>query len=139
MDNTLQTSKLTIGRLAKDASVKIDTVRFYERQGLLGKAPRSEGGYRLYSAADVQRLKFIRRAKALGFSLAEIIELLTLTKEGNNRAQVKSISQRRLADLENRIRELNTMREILAHHVRHCSGRGLVKGCPIIAALSTDQ
>jgi DNA-binding transcriptional MerR regulator len=139
MTETQQTSRLTIGRLAKDASVKIDTVRFYERQGLLGKVPRSEGGYRLYSPADVQRLKFIRRAKALGFSLTEIIELLSLTKEGNNRAQVKSLAQRRLADLEGRIRELNAMRETLAHHVRHCSGRGLVKGCPIIEALSTDQ
>jgi len=139
MDETQQTPRLTIGRLAKYASVKIDTVRYYERQGLLSKAPRSEGGYRLYGPADVQRLKFIRRAKALGFSLAEITELLSLTKEGNNRAQVKSIAQRRLTDLESRIRELSAMRETLAHHVRHCSGRGLVKGCPIMEALSTDQ
>jgi len=136
MDETRQMSKLTIGRLAKGAGVRIDTVRFYERQGLLGKAPRSEGGYRLYSPADVQRLKFIRRAKVLGFPLTDIAELLALAKEGNNRAQVRSVAQRRLTDLENRIRELNAMREALAHHVRHCSGRGPVKGCPIIEALS---
>src|SRR5271154_730340 len=119
MDETRQMSKLTIGRLAKGAGVRIDTVRFYERQGLLGKAPRSEGGYRLYSPADVQRLKFIRRAKVLGFPLTDIAELLALAKEGNNRAQVRSVAQRRLTDLENRIRELNAMREALAHHVRH--------------------
>ena len=139
MDETQQMSRLTIGRLAKGAGVRIDTVRFYERQGLLGKAPRSEAGYRLYSPADVRRLKFIRRAKVLGFPLTDIAELLALAKEGNNRAQVKSVAQRRLMDLENRIRELKAMREALTHHVRHCSGRGLVKGCPIIEALSTDQ
>jgi Cu(I)-responsive transcriptional regulator len=138
MDDTHQTSKLTIGRLAKAAGVKIDTVRFYERQGLLEKALRSQGGYRLYEPRDIQRLKFIRRAKALGFSLTEIAELLTLAKEGNGRARVKSIAQRRVVDLESRIRELEAMREALAHHVHRCSGRGLVKGCPIIETLLKD-
>lgn len=125
----------TIGRLAKAADVKVDTVRFYERQGLLAQAPRTQGGYRLYRAADAERLKFIRRAKTLGFSLEDIAELLRLVQDGQDRSKVKAIAQRRVADLERRIRELDAMRTILAHHVQHCSGRGAVKGCPIIGAL----
>jgi len=131
-------ASFTIGRLAKIAGVKIDTVRFYERQGLLEQAPRTEGGYRLYRAEHAQRLKFIRKAKALGFSLEDIGELLKLTQDGHDRARVRAVAQRHVAELEQRIGELQAMRAILAHHVGHCSGRGAVKGCPIIAALSDD-
>lgn len=129
----------TIGRLAKAAEVNIDTVRFYERQGLLQVAPRSGGGYRLYQAADLQRLRFIRRAKTLGFSLEDIAELLRLTEDGHDRARVKAIAQKRVADLAQRIAELERMRGILAHHAGHCSGRGAVKGCPIIGALLDES
>ena len=125
----------TIGRLAKAADVNIDTVRFYERQGLLHPAPRSGGGYRLYGPDEVSRLQFIRRAKTLGFSLEDIAELLRLTEDGHDRARVKAIAQKRVADLGQRIAELERMRGILAHHAGHCSGRGAVKGCPIIQAL----
>ena len=79
--------------------------------------------------------QFIRRAKALGFSLEDIAELLRLTEDGHDRAAVKAIAQRRVADLESRIRELERMRSVLAHHAGHCSGRGSVKGCPIIESL----
>ena len=134
-----QPSQFTIGRLAKAAEVNIDTVRFYERQGLLQTAPRSSGGYRLYGPADAQRLQFIRRAKTLGFSLEDIAELLRLTEDGHDRGQVKAIAQKRVADLESRIRELEKMRSVLAHHAGHCSGHGEVRGCPIIQALLDDQ
>ncbi len=73
---------MTIGKLAKQASVGIDTVRFYEREGLLPEAQRTDSGYRLYSPDDVDRLRFIRRAKNLGFSLDEITELLELNVPG---------------------------------------------------------
>jgi MerR family copper efflux transcriptional regulator len=129
----------TIGRLAKAAGVNIDTVRFYERQGLLPEARRSGGGYRLYGPADAQRLQFIRRAKTLGFSLEDIAELLRLTEDGHDRARVKAIAQARVADLAQRIAELERMRGILAHHAGHCSGRGEVKGCPIIEALLDES
>ncbi|MDE0856018.1 MAG: MerR family transcriptional regulator [Nevskia sp.] len=125
----------TIGRLAKAAEVNIDTVRFYERQGLLQPAPRSAGGYRLYRTADLQRLQFIRRAKTLGFSLDDIAELLRLTEDGHDRGRIKAVAQRRVADLEARIAELSRMRSVLAHHAGHCSGHGEVRGCPIIEAL----
>jgi Hg(II)-responsive transcriptional regulator len=129
----------TIGRLAQIAGVKVDTVRFYERQGLLEQAPRTAGGYRLYGTEQAQRLKFIRRAKALGFSLEDIAELLKLTEDGHDRARVKAVAQRHAAELEQRIGELQAMRAILSHHVQHCSGRGAVKGCPIITALSDGE
>lgn len=132
-------SRFTIGRLAKAAEVNIDTVRFYERQGLLHTAPRTAGGYRLYGPADAQRLQFIRRAKTLGFSLEDIAELLKLTEDGHDRGGIKAIAQRRVADLESRIRELEKMRSVLAHHAGHCSGHGEVKGCPIIEALLGDH
>jgi DNA-binding transcriptional MerR regulator len=131
----MATSSFTIGRLAGAAGVNIDTVRFYERLGLLRPAPRSGGGYRLYGQAEVQRLQFIRRAKTLGFPLEDIAELLRLTEDGQDRGQVKAIAQRRVADLERRIAELERMRSTLAGHAGCCSGHGDLKGCPIIEAL----
>ena len=132
----MATTRFTIGALARSAEVNVDTVRFYERQGLLRPAPRTAGGYRVYGEAEAQRLRFIRRAKALGFSLEDIAELLRLTEDGHDRAAVKAVAGRRVADLERRIAELEKMRSVLAHHAGHCSGRGNVKGCPIIEALS---
>jgi MerR family copper efflux transcriptional regulator len=132
----MATTRFTIGALARSAEVNVDTVRFYERQGLLRPAPRTAGGYRVYGEAEAQRLRFIRRAKALGFSLEDIAELLRLTEDGHDRAAVKAVAERRVADLERRIAELEKMRSVLAHHAGHCSGRGNVKGCPIIEALS---
>ena len=123
---------LTIGKAAKQAGVAIDTVRFYEREGLLPRANRTASGYRLYSAADVDRLRFIRRAKALGFSLPEIAELLELAAGCGRRSQVKQLAQRRLADLERKLQELGAIRDALAALVKRCSGQGEVKGCPII-------
>jgi DNA-binding transcriptional MerR regulator len=82
-------STLTIGKLASAADVGVDTVRFYERAGLLKKPPRSASGYRLYDAADAVRLRFIRRSKALGFSLDEIVELLKLNDGGGRGSAVR--------------------------------------------------
>jgi DNA-binding transcriptional MerR regulator len=131
----LQVKRLTIGRLAREAGVGIDTVRFYERAGLMPAAPRTASGYRTYAAVDADRLRFIRRAKALGFSLDEIAELLRLAEGKGGRAGVKAIAQRRLADLEQRIAELTVFRDTLAHYTHACSGHGAVEGCPIIEAV----
>ncbi len=126
---------LTIGRLAKRAGVGIDTVRFYERAGLLPQAARTASGYRSYSAADVDRMRFIRRAKGLGFTLDEIAELLMLSSGKGSRAQVKAIATRRLLDLERKLKELTVVRDTLAHYAGSCSGHGPVAGCPIIEAV----
>lgn len=123
---------LTIGKVANQAGVGIDTVRFYERQGLLPEAQRTESGYRLYSPGDIDRLRFIRRAKTLGFSLEEIAELLDLNAAKGSRASVKRLAEHRLADLDQKLKELTAIRNALATLVKRCSGRGSVKGCPII-------
>lgn len=126
---------LSIGRLARAAGVGVDTVRFYERAGLMPQAPRTASGYRSYGPDAVARLRFIRRAKALGFALEEIAELLRLSEGKGGRAGVKALAERRLADLERRIRELSVFRDALAHYARQCSGHGAVAGCPIIEAV----
>jgi Hg(II)-responsive transcriptional regulator len=123
---------LTIGKAAKQAGVGIDTVRFYERQGLLPEAQRTLSGYRLYSTDDVGRLRFIRRAKALGFSLGEIAQLLQLNAARGSRASVKKLAQHRLDDLEHKIAELSAIRDALTRLVRRCNGQGSLEGCPII-------
>lgn len=123
---------LTIGKAAKQAGVGIDTVRFYEREGLLPEAQRTMSGYRLYSMDDVDRLRFIRRAKTLGFSLEEIAELLQLNAAKGSRACVKRVAEQRLANLDQKLRELTAIRDALATLVQQCSGQGSLKGCPII-------
>ncbi|BBA35795.1 transcriptional regulator, MerR family [Methylocaldum marinum] len=130
---------LTIGKVAARAGISIDTVRFYERSGLLKKADRTEAGYRLYAADDVNRLKFIRRAKALGFSLEEVAELLALNDGVGERSAVRAIAERRLAELEQKIAELDRVRRTLAGLVQACDGAGPVCGCPIIEAVLGDD
>lgn len=132
---TPSTPALTIGRLAKRAGVGIDTVRFYKRAGLLPPPARTPSGYRSYSTADVDRMRFIRRAKGLGFTLDEIAELLTLSSGKGSRSQVKAIANRRLLDLERKLKELTVVRDTLSHYAGRCSGHGPLAGCPIIEAV----
>lgn len=131
--------QLTIGRLAQRAGVGIDTVRFYERARLLPKPGRTASGYRTYGDADVERLRFIRRAKALGFSLEEISELLALSQGKGGRGAVKALAQRRLQDLDRKIGELTVMRDTLKHYAHRCSGTGELAGCPIIEAVLAHE
>ena len=128
-------STLTIGKLANAAGVGIDTVRFYERAGLLNRPQRTASGYRLYIGSDVARLRFIRRAKALGFSLEEIAELLRLNDGGGRRAAVRALAGQRLAEIEQKLTELSRMRDTLRHVVFQCRGDGPLAGCPIIDAV----
>lgn len=128
-------ARLTIGRLAAAAGVGIDTVRFYERAGLMPRPQRTASGYRSYGSEDISRLQFIRRAKALGFALDEIGELLDLGRGQGGREGVKALAQRRLRNLDERIAELTRMREVLATYERRCSGTGGLAGCPIIEAV----
>lgn len=128
---------LGIGALAKRAGVGIDTVRYYERSGLLAPKTRLQSGYRRYSGAELARLRFIRRAQALGFSLKEIRELLALSK-GRDVARVKHAAQAKLADVEQRIAALQRVREGLASLIAACPGHGEPSDCPILRALGGD-
>lgn len=129
---------MTIGRLAKAAGVKIDTIRYYERHGLLPRAPRRESGYREYEADDVARLSFIRRAKELGFSLADIAELLSLSNERRDVRGVKRKAEEHLADVERKIAELKRVQRGLKTLIDACPGHGDLAACPIVAALTAD-
>lgn len=130
---------LSIGQVAKRSGVAVDTIRFYEKQGLLGKPGRSGGGYRQYDEGAVRVLQFIRRAKHLGFTLSEVKELLRLHRgTGSTRADFRSLARGKLADIQARIAGLTKMREALLPLVVRCDGAGPLEGCPIVDALTGD-
>ena len=128
----------SIGQLAKRAGVAIDTVRYYERNQLLAPAGRLESGYRRYGDTELKRLRFIRRAKALGFTLADIRELLSLSDE-RSVAKVKRAAEAKLADVEQRLAELERIRGGLRSLVAACPGHGRAEACPILNALNEED
>ncbi|MBS0591676.1 MAG: heavy metal-responsive transcriptional regulator [Proteobacteria bacterium] len=133
-------SHFSIGAAARLADVAIDTIRFYERKDLLPAPRRRASGYRDYDIAVIERLRFIRRAKDLGFSLDEIRELLTLSVDRER--GVRSVRQRteaRLAEVERRIRELHRVRRGLKRLIDACPGHGKLEACPILSALGGEK
>jgi len=130
-------STMTIGRLAKQAGVNVDTIRYYERNGLIPEPVRRVSGYREYETADVRRLRFIMRAKDLGFTLAEIGELLSLSAD-RDVGGVKRRAEQRLEQVEHKIKELQRVRGGLKALIDACPGHGELERCPIVAALSGE-
>ena len=131
---------LTIGKVAHSAGLAIDTVRYYEREGLLEKPARTASGYRHYTPDAVARLRFIRQAKDLGFSLSEIKELLALRiAPGKSCADVRARTEAKIADVEQRIGQLSRMRRALAKLAASCSDRGPTSECPILEALEHKE
>jgi MerR family transcriptional regulator, copper efflux regulator len=129
-------SSLTIGKLAKSAGVGVETIRFYERQGLLPEPARRMSGYRSYGPDAVARLEFIRRAKDLGFTLNEIKSLLSLRRDPNSTAaDVKREAQRKIQDVDEKIRNLQAIRRALQRLIDECHGRGPLSECPILDAM----
>lgn len=127
---------LKIGQVAQLAEVGVETIRFYERRGLLEEPPRRASGYRQYPPEAVARMRFIRGAKELGFSLQEIKELLELRVDANATcADVKSRANGKILDIEHKIESLESMRAALDELVAACSGRGPVSECPILEAM----
>jgi MerR family copper efflux transcriptional regulator len=136
----IQTSPLTIGAVAKRVGVAIDTIRYYEREGLLPEPQRRASGYRSYGEGTVAQLRFIRRAKDLGFTLEEIRELLALSTDRER--GVKTVKQRaeaRLGEVEQRIRELQRMKRGLKQLIDACPGHGPLEHCPILRALGGED
>ncbi|MBN7135521.1 hypothetical protein A7A76_12215 [Lysobacter enzymogenes] len=131
---------MKIGEFAQRVGVGIDTVRYYERQGLLPLPTRQMSGYRRFETKDVARLQFVRRAKNLGFTLAEIRELLALLgSRGSDMAGVKAATTQKLADVEAKIAELSHIRDLLQVLLDSCPGRGAVECCPIVNALEGEK
>ena len=132
--------RLTRGELARQGGVNIETIRYYERQGLLPKPSRSPSGYRLFSPEDVRRLRFIRRAQELGFSLKEIKELLALRIDPRGTSRdVRRRAEAKIADIEGKIESLRAMKKSLARLTAACSGEGSVGDCPILESLHSER
>lgn len=132
MTNSL--ASLTIGGFAKAAGVGIETIRFYQRKGLLGKPTRPPGGVRRYGEADVARLKFIKSAQRIGFNLEEIGHLLRLD-DGAHCEEAALLATQRLRDVRGRLQDLMRMETALAGLVGRCAGQHEEAACPLIEAL----
>ena len=131
---------ITIGKVAKAAAVGVETVRFYERQGLIEKPPRRESGYREYPVDTVDRVRFIKRAKELGFSLKEIKELMALRlAPGTTCGQIKKRAEDKIEDIEDKIGSLQRMKRALRKLTAACGGKGSVSQCPILDALEEGK
>lgn len=131
---------LAIGRLAKQAGVNLETVRYYERRGLLPRPPRSASGYRLFPAEAARRLRFIRRAQELGFSLKEIRELLSLrVSRTTTSAVIRTRAEAKVADIEAKIRSLESMKLTLRKLTKVCDGCGPAAECPILESLDREE
>ncbi|MBI5212239.1 MAG: MerR family transcriptional regulator [Nitrospirae bacterium] len=127
---------LTIGQIAKKVGVNIDTIRYYEKQGLIPKPSRRESGYRQYSEDSVKRILFIKRAKKLGFSLKEISELLSLRLGSSTTCgDVKKRADIKIAEIGGKIQTLQRMKAALAKLVKACEENKQAGECPILEAL----
>lgn len=128
--------ELTTGQVAKQAHVNIETIRYYERRGLIPEPPRRESGYRQYPQSTVSRIQFIKRAQELGFSLKEIHELLSLRFDHNTPAiEIRKKAERKVEDIDAKIANLQHIKHALLMLIGQCDGHGTVDDCPIIAAL----
>ena len=132
--------EFTIGKLAKRAHVNIQTIRYYERRGLLPEPERSASNYRVYAEDTLLRVRFIKRAQDLGFTLGEIKELLELRAAPRSCCEdVRARAEAKIRDIDKKIRSLDTMRTDLAQLVNACSGRGPVTECPILESLRGEE
>ena len=125
----------TIASLAEAAGVGVETVRYYERRGLVAQPKRVAGSYRRYGADHVHRIRFIRRAQELGFHLEEIETLLKL-EDGTDRRTIRRIADARLEEIRRRLEDLGRMERVLAHLLHECETHQGAPRCPIIAAIA---
>ena len=132
---------LTIGKLARASDVKVDTIRYYEREGLVTPESRTESGYRQYGLESLRRVKFIRKAQRLGFSLTEIAQLLQFGgTQGATKADVLSLTAQKIAEQKAKIRELEELQQTLTQVAALCEGDDSpAHECPILAFLYSDE
>jgi MerR family mercuric resistance operon transcriptional regulator len=131
---------MTIGQIARAAGASVETIRFYEREGLIGRPARSASGYRNFAPEAVRRLRFIRQAKELGFSLGEIKELLALrVTPTKSCGDVRVRAEHKIAEVNQRIAALKRIRGALVGLAAACTGRGPTTDCPILEALESGE
>ena len=133
---------LTIGKVARLAEVGVETIRFYEREGLITQPPRRNSGYRQYSEMTVHRLCFIKRAKKLGFTLKETKDLLDLRLDSPSIAvcdEVRKLAEDKLADIRCKIKALQGMETVIVELVDNCRERAVTCNCPILDALEEGK
>ena len=130
--------RITISRLARLGGVNLETVRFYERVGLIPKPPRTRAGYRVFPKDAARRLRFIKRAQELGFSLTEIRELLSL-RPSTDRPKVRARAQAKIADIKQKIQTLQAMKKILGSLIERCQHCGPMGDCPILESLDREE
>lgn len=133
-------NRLKIGDVSRQAQVNIETLRYYERRGLLEKPPRSNSNYRLYPEEAVSRVRFIKRAQELGFTLKEIADLLSLRATlGAGCIAVRRRAEEKVTDVNEKIRTLEAMRTALSKLIAQCSGEGPITDCPILETLDSED
>ena len=131
---------LKVGEVARQAGVNLQTIHYYERRGLLPKPPRTGTNYRAYPEDAVLRVRFIKRAQEIGFTLKEIKQLLSLRAAPRSRcADVRERAESKVQDIDDKVRTLQAMRKALTKLIGECSGKGLVTQCPILEALDSEE
>lgn len=136
----MSTEPLTTSEVAEQADVNVQTVRYYERRGLIPEPPRTSAGYRQYNGEHVARIRFIKRAQELGFTLEEAHELLQLRATPDaDRADVRAVAQEKRAEVQQKIADLQRMQATLDELITACEGHGTTDDCPIIHALDDSS
>ena len=130
-------AELTIGRLAEEAGVNVETIRYYQRRGLMAEPDKPLSGYRRYAGDAVMRVRFIKRAQVLGFTLEEIGSMLELD-EAHACAETRELAAHKLEVIEGKLADLETMRKALTGLVRQCDQGAMKDDCPILNALAAD-
>lgn len=131
---------LKIGEVAEQGRVSLQAIRYYEREGLLPKPPRLSSGYRTFPEGTVQRVRFIKRAQELGFTLSEIRELLMLRVDRKrDRVTVRAIANSKISEIQAKIESLEAIKQALQHLTDRCTGHGPASECPILEALDSEE
>jgi MerR family transcriptional regulator, mercuric resistance operon regulatory protein len=129
---------MTIARVASAAGVGVETVRYYERRGLIAQPTSKRGAYRRYDDSHVTRIRFIKRAQELGFTLVEIEDLLRL-QDGVDRRAIRQIAAQRLHEIRSRIEDLKHMEKALTRALHECETRTRAPRCPIIDSVALHE
>ncbi|MFQ5686448.1 MAG: Hg(II)-responsive transcriptional regulator, partial [Candidatus Scalindua sp.] len=130
---------LTTGQLARETGVNIETIRYYERRGLIPEPPRRVSGYREFPPEHIERIHFIRRAQALGFTLKEVSELLAVADGKPACKDIRKFAEDKVKDIEVRIHDLQKIRTVLNDLIKECLGKRKISECPIIESLTQKK